>query len=69
MMRNKTYKNVLTLTRIIQAKGYTLEEANDLAINCFEQANSFGLGAEAIADRIINKEQWEEEQKMYRFIK
>lgn len=42
MMRNKTYKNVLTLTRRIQAKGYTLEEANDLAINCFEQANPFG---------------------------
>lgn len=63
MIKNKTYRNVLILTKRIQKKGYTFEESNEMAINCFNEYNPYGIGVETIADKIINKEEWENEYK------
>lgn len=61
MMRNKTYRNVIILTHRIQKKGYDFEESSKMALRCFDESNPYGMGAEAIADKIVSKEKWENE--------
>lgn len=63
MIKNKTYRNILILTKRIQQKGYTQEEAIKMAINCFDESNPYGMSAEALADRILNKNEYENEYK------
>ena len=56
MMKNRTYRNVMILANRIEKKGYSLNEASEIAMHCFDEANPYGMGAEAIADRVISKE-------------
>ena len=36
-MKRKTYNNVVKATKMIQKKGYSLEEANEIAIRLFDE--------------------------------
>ena len=37
-MKRRTYNNMLKATRLIMAKGYDKETANELAMRCFDNA-------------------------------
>jgi N-acetylglucosamine kinase-like BadF-type ATPase len=63
MMKKKTYNNVMELTKVIMKKGYTEKESAELAVKCFDNYVEGGISVEAIADRIINKEQWQQEYR------
>jgi hypothetical protein len=64
-MKNKTYNNVLKLTKQISEKGYDWNESNDMAIDCFEKAKESMFSAEHFANMIIRKEEWIREAKLY----
>jgi hypothetical protein len=64
-MKNKTYNNVLKLTKLISEKGYTWEESNQMAIDCFEKAKTSTFSVEHFANMIISKEDWNRETKLY----
>ena len=36
-MKRKTYNNVVEATKMIQKKGYSLDEANEMAIRLFDE--------------------------------
>lgn len=63
-MKNLTYNNMVKATKMIEAKGYTHEEANDIAINCFAMYSSYkGSGyyapnVEYFIGKIATKEEW-----------
>ena len=58
-MRYLTLKNVERATELIMAKGYSREEANNMAINCFAMVNQFSNSVEFYIDKIISKEEHE----------
>ena len=37
IMKRKTYNNVVKVTKMIQKKGYSLDEANEMAIRLFDE--------------------------------
>ena len=37
VMKRKTYNNVVKATKMIQKKGYSFEEANEMAIRLFDE--------------------------------
>ena len=67
-MKRKTYNNVVILSRQIKKKGYNKQEALEMAVKCFDNAElyNYQYSPEYFADRIINKEQFDEEQKQYK---
>lgn len=62
-MKRKTYNNVMKLAKQITKKGYNIKEAGEIAVKCFDNAesNNYQYSPEYFADRIINKEQFESE--------
>ena len=63
-MKRKTYNNMVEATKMIADKGYKWEEANQMAILCFEQmkqANN-GMNVEWFINKIITKEEYESQK-------
>lgn len=54
-MKRKTYNNMIKATKIIADKGYEWEEANKIAIQCFEQMKEVnnGMEVEWFIDKIV----------------
>lgn len=59
-MKRKTYNNVLKATKIITKKGYTWEEANEIAIQCFDdmQQTNNGMDVEWFINKIVTREEY-----------
>ena len=57
-MKRRTYNNMLKATKMIVAKGYSWEEANEIAIRCFDnlEANKNGMEVEWYIQKITNKD-------------
>ena len=66
-MRNLTYRNLMTVIKQIQAKGYDFEESERLAMNIFAefQSSPQGMSIEERVRRILTKEEWEKECREY----
>ena len=60
-MIRKTYNNVVKVTKMIQKKGYSLEEANEMAIRLFDEHTKHMNSIEFYIDKILDKEEWERE--------
>ena len=60
-MKNLTYRNLMTVIRRIEAKGYDFETAERLARNVFEafQAAPEGLSIEQRVNMVLTKAEWE----------
>lgn len=63
-MKRKTYNNVMKATKMIQEKGYSFEEANQMAIRIFDEHTKEMNSIEFYIDKIISKEEWERENKV-----
>lgn len=67
-MRNKTYRNVLKATKMIMAKGYSKEEANDIAISIFDGHIGDIHPIEWYIEKVAPKEEWLEDQRKYGYL-
>lgn len=56
-MKRRTYNNMIKATKMIVSKGYSWEEANEIAMQCFDnvEANKNGMSAEWYIQKIANK--------------
>lgn len=56
-MKRKTYNNMVKATKMIFEKGYTWQEANEIAIKCFDNMEQFknGMPVEWFIDKIAHK--------------
>lgn len=54
-MKHKTYNNMVKATKIIFNKGYEWNEANDIAINCFDEAKRCNMSVEWVINKIADK--------------
>ena len=63
MMRNMTYRNLMTVIRKIEAKGWTFEEADRTARTIFQEfaARPQGMSIEERVRRVLTKAVWEEQ--------
>lgn len=62
-MKRRTYNNMVKTTKAIAAKGYGWEEANNIAIKCWDNFKLYGDPIERQLDRIVSREQYERETK------
>ena len=65
-MKRRTYNNMLKATKMIVAKGYEWAEANEIAMQCFDNAEAnkrSGQPVEWYIDKVISREEWEKEYK------
>lgn len=53
-MKRRTYNNMVKATKLIADKGYSWNEANELAIKCFDQmeASKNGMSVEWFINKI-----------------
>lgn len=58
-MKRKTYNNVLKGIKMVMKKGYSREEATDIAIKIFDQHENGEMPIEFWIDKIITKEEFE----------
>ena len=61
-MKRRTYNNMVKATKLIVGKGYDWNEANEIAIKCFdnmEQLNN-GTSVEWFINKIVDKTEYEE---------
>lgn len=67
MMRNMTYRNLMTVIRKIEAKGYDFEESERLARSIFAEveARPQGMSIEEQVRRVLTREEWERENREY----
>ena len=65
MIKNLTYYNLMVVVHKIEKKGYTQEEALPIARRIFAEYSPFGLSINALVDRVLTKEEWEEENRKY----
>ena len=63
-MKRKTYNNVMKAIKMIQKKGYSFEEANQMAIRLFDENTKDMNSIEFYIDKILDKETWERENKV-----
>lgn len=54
-MKRKTYNNVVKATKMIQKKGYSFEEANEMAIRLFDENTKEMNSIEFYIDKIQEK--------------
>lgn len=56
-MKRRTYNNMVKATKMIAEKGYGWEEANEVAIRIFDEAEKRknGMSIEWYIDKIANK--------------
>ena len=55
-MKRPTYNNMVKATKMIAAKGYDWDTANEIAIRCFENAKSNGMSVEWWIAKIAERE-------------
>lgn len=60
-MKRKTYNNVLKASKIIQKKGYSSKEANEIALKVFDEHENDVMPIEFYLEKIITKEEYEKE--------
>lgn len=55
-MKYRTYKNMVKATKMIVAKGYDWDTANDIAIKCFDNMKNCknGMTVEWYIEKIVN---------------
>lgn len=63
-MKYLTLKNMEKATKMIMEKGYTREEANNMAINCFAMVNQFSNSVEFYIGKILDKREYEKEYNL-----
>jgi len=63
IMKRKTYNNVVKATKMIQKKGYSLEEANEMAIKLFDENTKEMNSIEFYIGKILDKEEWKRENE------
>jgi len=56
-MKKRTYNNMIKAVKLIENKGYNREEANEIAIQCFDnmEQTKNGMSVEWFINKIINK--------------
>ena len=66
-MRRMTYRNLMTVIRRIEAKGYDFQESERLARHIFAEfeARPQGMSIEERVRRVLTKEEWEKECREY----
>lgn len=64
IMKRKTYNNVVKATKMIQKKGYSLDEANEMAIRLFDENTKDMNSIEFYIDKILDKETWKKENNI-----
>lgn len=64
IMKRKTYNNVVKVTKMIQKKGYSLDEANEMAIRLFDENTKDMNSIEFYIDKILDKETWKKENNI-----
>lgn len=59
-MKKKTYNNVLKAGKLIQKKGYTEQEALEMAVKCFDDLENMnnGMNVEWLIGKIVDKNEW-----------
>lgn len=57
-MKRKTYNNVMRATKMIMKKGYSFEEASQMAINLFDQYENGEMKIEWYIEKIATKAEW-----------
>lgn len=67
-MKRKTYNNVLKGVKIIEAKGYTFEEASQIVLNIFDDYENGKMPIEFYLNKVATKEDWLNDQKKYGYI-
>ena len=62
-MQRLTYRNLMTVIRKIEAKGYDFQESERIARNIFAEfeARPEGVSIEERVRRVLTKEEWERE--------
>lgn len=55
-MKRKTYNNVMKAIKMIQKKGYSFEEASQMAIRLFDENTKDMNSIEFYIDKILDKE-------------
>lgn len=70
-MIRRTLNNMEKAVQLIKAKGYTDKEANEIAIQCFDDAEQSknGMSIEWWINKIVDKRTWESDTKEYSEIK
>ena len=65
MMRNMTYRNLMTVIRKIEAKGYDFQESERLARHIFAEfeARPQSMSTEERVRRVLTREEWERENR------
>ena len=63
-MKRKTHNNVVKATKMIQKKGYSLEEADEMAIRLFDEHTKDMNSIEFYIDKILDKETWKKENNI-----
>lgn len=60
-MKRRTYNNMVKATQIIEGKGYSRTEANEIAIQCFDnlEQSKNGMSVEFFINMIASKQEWE----------
>jgi len=56
-MKKRTYNNMIKAVKLIENKGYNREEANEIAIQCFDnmEQTKNGMSVEWFIQKIVNK--------------
>ena len=67
MIKSLTYRNLMTVIRKIEAKGYDFQESERLARNIFAEFDSRpqGMSIEERVRRVLTKEEWKRECREY----
>ena len=60
-MKRKTYNNVMRATKMLEAKGYTFDEASALAIKIFDEHSNEYMPIEWYIDKVLSKQEYEKE--------
>ena len=64
MIKNLTYRNFMIIRKRIIAKGYTAAEAEPIVRRIFANYNPLGMSIEQMTERVLTKEDWENEQNI-----
>lgn len=57
-MKRKTYNNVLKAIKLIEQKGYTFEEASEIAIKIFNEHEGDEMPIEWFIKKVVSKEEY-----------
>lgn len=68
-VKYKTLKNIEKAVLLIMEKGYDREEANSMAITCFDASKTNGMSVEWWIKRILSKEEWLRESQSHELSK